>query len=445
VQQAHIPVSKVDDALRYAGIFNVVLNPLQKDVLTRAEFRTLCSHGLLVPLSNSMVEKLHGFFDQHTQTLDIDTWPLRGAVDRLALIVLLKDLFKHNIPLDDVDGIANMWGGNLAHGIDSSAFVAVVARFLRMHIYDLYVLRAIQDLMGQAEVKDGDKISKEMILKVQPNLTSEQAEEMIWCLDLDDARSDGKTLDFRMVVAILRCATGKPSDLPLQPSDFIADSPAQDLDSRESGWLRSAVLNFQIPESWTRSAKNESEEDEYCERFSEISVEKPMDIPDTCQAKLNILLNEPNSSTAANIISVVMGIMILISVFTLFLEPLVSPKNESTETEKEVWLGFECFFTAVFTIEYLMSFAVCNALGNQTHRAFLKDPMRVADLFAVLPLYIDLAVGASAEEFRFFKIARLIRISRLIRLGRLASRSHTFAPIAMILCVIWFIYMKTHL
>merc|ERR1712172_215960 len=40
------------------------------------------------------------------------------------------------------------------------------------------------------------------------------------------------------------------------------------------------------------------------------------------RAKIHLLLDDPNSSRAANMISLVMGIMIIVSVVTLFTEPL---------------------------------------------------------------------------------------------------------------------------
>merc|ERR1712070_997987 len=88
--------------------------------------------------------------------------------------------------------------------------------------------------------------------------------------------------------------------------------------------------------------------------------------PRTCKERLHRLLEDPNSSGAAHILSLLMGTMIVCSVITLILEPLVSPKDSISETEKKMWEAFEIFFTVVFTIELLLTFYSCDALGTQT-------------------------------------------------------------------------------
>jgi len=454
-EPAKISVCKIDDALKYAGIGNILLNSIPKDSLTRVEFRALCLHGLLTPLSNSMVEKVRAAFDTQKELVDIGSGICCEAVNRSALGVLLEHLFKHKLRAADVDGIANMWGGSFEHGIDFEAFVVIVSRYVRMHIYDLAVLRAFREFMGQAELKDGDKITKEMIMKAQPDLTGEQAEEMIWCLDFDDERSDDKALDFRKILAILHCATDQPSPLPPEPSTSIIKDPTPDLDPKASGWLRSATMGIQNPDSWDLQGKDARKRKTGASmtfsRFSGATHEEMEEEEakiDTCQKKLLQLLDDPKSSTAANMLSVFMGVMILISVLTLFLEPLISPQKDDDpmpETEKNVWLGFEVFFTVIFTIEYLLNFAVCNAFGTQRHREFLRDPMRICDVVAVLPFYIDQTIDMDNPEFRLFRVARLLRLSRLVRLGRLSKENPTLPPIAMILVVIWGIYMKNGL
>jgi len=450
-----IPASMVGDALRYAGIYNTALNPIKQDTLNRAEFGSLCLRALLTPLSNTMVANILEFFKKHqAEDYDPNTGESGVSVDRSDLVVLFKDIFNFDIPASDVDGVANMWGASLAHRIDSTAFIAIVSRFLRINIFNLCMLKGIRELMGKEMVTDGDRITTEMIMKAEPQLTRFEAEEMIFFADFCDGESDGKSLDFRMAVAVLNCATDDPVALPPPPhvSDSPTSVPVTELTGTLGGqstdeWLRNAVVDFRRPFAWSPPAKRGRSLDNEAaivEVDSDPVEKEPL--ADTFKARMLLLLDEPESSVAANNLSVVMGMMILVSVLTLFLEPLISPKGEPiSEGEKRVWFGFEAFFTGLFTIEYLLNFLVCDALGTQTKLQFLKEPMRICDMVAVLPFYIDQTIDMDQEEFRLFRIARLMRLSRLIRLGRLAKRSATFAPIAMILVVIWGIYMKNGL
>jgi hypothetical protein len=313
-------------------------------------------------------------------------------------------------------------------------------------MYDLAVLRGMRELLGQTSLQEGDNISFSMLKNALPDLADEEIEEMIWSADSAENKGGGKLVDFGMVLAVLRTPTGEPCEIPSRP---LLESKAY-VDwvqiRRNADWVRDTVIDFREATDWIPPQRRKSEHGlEFTPFVSEEKEETK--IPDTCAAKLLLLLDYPESSVAANNLSLVMGIMILVSVLTLFIEPLSLNLQDETisDGEKTVWTVFEAFFTALFTIEYVLTFAVCNALGTQTHLEFLRTPMRVCDVLAVMPFYIDMAVDAEQAEFRLFRIARLMRLSRLVRLGRLAKRSATFAPIAMILVVIWGIYMKNGL
>jgi len=136
-----------------------------------------------------------------------------------------------------------------------------------------------------------------------------------------------------------------------------------------------------------------------------------------------------------------MGLMIIVSVLTLVLEPLTDDGHRS-HTEEDVWKGFEIFFTALFTIELLVRFCVADALGTQTMGGFCRQPGNICDFVAILPFYVELAVGQNEDQFRLLRIARLMRLSRVIKIAKLANRSSLFGPVAMVLTVIWGIYLK---
>jgi len=450
VEVPTIPATEVDHALRYAGIHNVALRPIQQQYVTLSEFTAISVRGLLSPLSNAVAAKLQtSFLELKQKQVDVDG---KTVVDRDELTSLFNKIFQCDIPYDLIDGIAFCWDGRTGQ-ISETAFIAVVARFVRHFTYEFCVLKGLRDVMGTTTLKQGDVITKQMIINANPEISPEEAEEMIWCANPASASSDGSSLDYRHVASILSNPTDQPRPLPPKPVfvDPEMQLPSWDVVPTATAWTRNIVLDFRDPDKQhemqlsARIQEPKSETDMSTFYSEEEKVE--VIIPDTWQAKLFLFMDDPMSSKQANLMSIFMGIMILISVLTLFCEPLISPpdKNAISQTEKDVWFGFEVFFTALFTVEFLVTFAVCDGLGTMTHAQFLKDPMRICDIVAVLPFYVDQTIDTDQEEFRLFRIARLMRLSRIVRLGRLSSKSATFAPIAMILVVIWGIYMKNGL
>jgi len=160
-------------------------------------------------------------------------------------------------------------------------------------------------------------------------------------------------------------------------------------------------------------------------------------------------LEEPESSSSANMLWLFMGIMILVSVFTMVLEPFLS-SMDVTESDHTLWKLLEAVFTAVFTIEYLLRLSVANAMGTQTTLAWATTPSNICDLCAVMPLYIELLlrliIGVDddgSSSWRLLRIVRLLRLTRISRIARLTKKHPLFGPVAMVLMVIWFIYLKT--
>jgi len=67
----------------------------------------------------------------------------------------------------------------------------------------------------------------------------------------------------------------------------------------------------------------------------------------------------------------------------------------------------------------------------------------MADLMSVLPFYVELMVDSEGEHFRLLRVVRLLRLTRISRISRLAKRHPLFGPVAAVMLVIWFIYLKT--
>jgi hypothetical protein len=319
-------------------------------------------------------------------------------------------------------------------------------------------------------------ITPDMLKAANPELAQETVEEMIWCASYCQGLGTGKSIDYRMLAAVLQAIPSKPNRIPPSPHQLSlkeyhaklklhdAQEEVGDIDDLWLGpgggllpdWLRAAVIDFRNTDKIDVRCKYHTNRlSQLYRRNSLVDVANPKrsskksdtqllrEAP-SIQAKVWCLLEDPGSSRAAGNFSIIMAVFILMSALTLFLEPLISPKNSYvSQTEKTVWFSFELFFTALFTLEYLLKLWSCSVAKSRMR--FLKEPMNICDIVAVMPFYIDQIIDADKEEFRLFRIFRLLRLSRLVRLGRLAKKSATFAPIAMILVVIWGIYMKNGL
>jgi len=197
----------------------------------------------------------------------------------------------------------------------------------------------------------------------------------------------------------------------------------------------------------TRLSRPEFEEDEMEQQKSQgkrFDPKSDSSVPDTPDAKIYLLLEDPTSSTAANIWSMVMAVFILFSVGCLFLKSLISKDSSSqSDTEKMVWKIFECLFTIVFLSELVVRFAVAPALGQQTYCDFLKQPLNVCDAISVLPFFIELMISGSGEQhLKLLRVARFMRLVRIARIARLAKKSSIAGPVAAVFTIIWGIYLK---
>jgi len=177
--------------------------------------------------------------------------------------------------------------------------------------------------------------------------------------------------------------------------------------------------------------------------LEDVKEDEEIPIPNTCRAKAHLILEDPASSQVAAAISLIMGILIVISIFTMFVQPLVSSKKSSDDPSDKMWYYCEFVLTVIFSIEFVMRLFVASALNTMTTVGFLKQPSNILDFVAILPFYIESTMNLEGEEFRLFRIVRLLRLTRIARLGRLAKRSALFGPVAMVLIVIWGIYMRT--
>ena len=141
------------------------------------------------------------------------------------------------------------------------------------------------------------------------------------------------------------------------------------------------------------------------------------------QLKIWMLFENPQSSRAAFILSVVLLILILISCVAFTLQTI--PKFYAAD--QAVWDGIELVCIVCFTLEY------CFRLLASPHRvSFCMAPLNIIDLVAIAPFYVEIVMSATSDSgdvsgLAVFRVIRLARVFRLFKLGRYSDGLKTFA------------------
>jgi len=138
-----------------------------------------------------------------------------------------------------------------------------------------------------------------------------------------------------------------------------------------------------------------------------------------------LLLEEPSSSTSAQVLSLVIIGIILVSIAGFILETVPTYYLASPGA----WALLEVVCTSIFTLEYLARLAVCEE-GSVSQLRFVIEPKNVFDLVAVVPFYIELVLRSTGAQdtpvLRIFRLVRLVRVFRIFKLGRYNSGMKLF-------------------
>ena len=129
--------------------------------------------------------------------------------------------------------------------------------------------------------------------------------------------------------------------------------------------------------------------------------------PKTMSARVERILNEPDTSQAAFYCSVLVNSLIFLSSVIFCVETL--PYVHSDQGIRRSLKTIETMCVSAFTIELVSRFAVAQ---NQTK--FISNKMNVIDFIAILPFYFDLFM--SEAPIPGLSILRLLRLARVLRL-----------------------------
>lgn len=142
------------------------------------------------------------------------------------------------------------------------------------------------------------------------------------------------------------------------------------------------------------------------------------------------LLNVPESSTLARIVSILILLLIAGSSVALVVETLPQFVAENLVTDlsggTSGFFVFEAVCISFFTVEYLLRLLVApmSYPGLKRPRAlFVVQTMNVLDVVAIVPFYLErlISISSSSDDVPGLQVVRILRLVRVLRLMR-ASR-----------------------
>lgn len=134
------------------------------------------------------------------------------------------------------------------------------------------------------------------------------------------------------------------------------------------------------------------------------------------------LFEKPHTSIGARVVAIISITFIILStvVLTLNTLPYFDLRDEhNNEKDYPPFALLEAIYMSWFTFEFLIRLLACPSKCK-----FVKSPMNVIDLLAILPYYVSIAlvnstsVGQLTEVRRIAQFFRIMRILRIFKLAR---------------------------
>lgn len=134
------------------------------------------------------------------------------------------------------------------------------------------------------------------------------------------------------------------------------------------------------------------------------------------------LFEDPTSSPAAKVVALVIVLAIVLSTVAFVVQTLPA----YVYTPDPSWDALERTMITIFTMELLIRLVCC-----PNYLAFIKSPLNWIDIAAVVPFYVELAIGENGAQAAgnsgALRVLRLARIFRVFRVSRYLPWMRVFA------------------
>ena len=129
--------------------------------------------------------------------------------------------------------------------------------------------------------------------------------------------------------------------------------------------------------------------------------------------------------------------MVVLFLVTFVLEDFL-PQNGDSGMHLTLQI-IEYICVTFFTVEYSLRF-----LCSPKKIRFLKNPVNLVDLLAIIPCYFDLILDQMNDVAILGKAGKAIRLSRILRVIRIFKLVRHFAGLQSIFCTLKQAYKVTH-
>eukprot|EP00949_MAST-11_sp_MAST-11-sp1_P004246 g4246.t1 len=123
--------------------------------------------------------------------------------------------------------------------------------------------------------------------------------------------------------------------------------------------------------------------------------------------KMHLLMDQPSTSLAAWLVSMLIMLLIIISVAAFCLESVRSIQTNYSQ----LFFIIEAGCSWAFTMEYIL-----RLWGSPSRKKFFFNFLNAVDFIAILPYYIELISGSAGGSF--LRVIRLLRIARVFKFSR---------------------------